>query len=91
MGKAADDFEEGKGSTDIGFEEEFGVRDAAVDMAFSGAVDDGVYVVFFAEGLDEGLAPDVTLDKVVAGVMGDLGEVVDIAGVGEDIEIDDGL
>lgn len=91
VGQAADDLKEGEGASDIGLEEELGVGDAAVDVAFGGAVDDGVDVVFFTEGLYEGLIADIALDKVVAGIVGDLGQVIDIAGVGEDIEIDDGL
>lgn len=92
--------EEGVGAHDIGAHEGFRTEDGAVDVAFGGEVDDGVDLVLGKEALDEGAVADVTLDKHIAALGAgffrrlpiarlDVGEVFEVAGIGEGVEIDD--
>ncbi len=92
--------EEGVGAHDIGAHKGFRAEDGAVDVAFGGEVDNGVDAVLGKEALDEGAVADVTLYKHIAALAAgffrrlpiarlDIGEVFEVAGIGEGVEIDD--
>jgi len=92
--------EEGVGAHDVGAHEGFRAEDGAVDVALGGEVDDRVDLVLGKEALDEGAVADVTLDKHIAALGAgffrrlpiarlDVGEVFEVARVGEGVEIDD--
>ena len=83
-------FEEDTGTFDIGAEEGGGRVDGAVHVAFGGEVDEGAGPMGAEERGDQSGVADVSIDEVVAGVAAEAGEVVGIAGVGEQVEVDDG-
>ena len=73
----------------VGAHELAGAVDGAVDVGLGGEVEDDV-----GRGLAQSVATDVAiadvaLDEAVARVVGDGGEVVEIAGVGEPVVDDD--
>ena len=62
--------------------------DAAVDVGFGGEVHYRVDSFFGEEPLDQSSIADVALDEAVAGIGGDVGQVLEVAGVGELVEVD---
>ena len=89
--KCAHDFEEREGAFDVGFYKGVGGSDAAVDVALCSEMDDGVDLLLAADLLDEGAVIDVSMDEAVAGIARAVAEVIEIGGIGEEIEIDDAL
>ena len=92
----AGDIEEGVGAEDIGANEGFGAENRAVNVAFSGEVDDGVDGIVGEGFFDEGAVGDVALDEGVASIGArtaearrDVGEALGVTGIGEGIEVDD--
>ena len=80
-----------KGADDVGLDEVFRAVNAAVDVRFGCKVDDGAgFVVGKKAGYQRGIA-DVSTYEDVTRVALQAGEILEIAGVGEFVEIDDGL
>ena len=87
----ADRFEQAEGADDVGLNEVFGAVDAAVDVRFGGKIDDGARLVLGEQPGDEIEVADVALDEEVARVAVQGGEVLEVAGVGERVKVDDRL
>ena len=87
----ADGFEQAEGADDVGLDEVFRAVDAAVDVRFGGKIDDGARLVLGEQPGDEVEVADVALDEEVARVALQGGEVLEVAGVGQRVEVDDGL
>ena len=72
---------------DVGADEGLGIHDGAVDVRLGGEVDDGVGGV--GDGVAHGLSVgDVGADELVS-LVGDAIEVLEVAGVGQEVDIDD--
>ena len=84
-------FEQAEGADDVGLDEVFRAVDAAVDVRFGGKIDDGAGLVLGEQLGDEVEVADVALDEDVARVALERGEVLEVAGVGQRVEVDDGL
>ena len=72
---------------DVGADEVLRAADGAVDVRLGGEVDDGVGA---AQRLaDDGGVADVAVHEGVAGVVLDVAQVLEVAGVGELVEVHD--
>ncbi len=80
-------FEQDEDAVDVGLDEGARVHERAVDVRLGGEVDDGVGVTHRLFNL--GGVADVALNEAVAGVVLDVAQVVEVAGVGELVEVDD--
>ena len=80
--------EEDEGADDIGLDKGSGAVDGAVDVTLGGKVDDGPRPVLPQEGRDELPVTYITLDKGVAFVAAEAGQALEVAGVGEEVEVD---
>ena len=80
-----------EGADDIGLDEVFWAVNAAVDVRFSGKIDDGAGFVFGKKARYQRSIADVATYEDVTWVALQAGEILEIAGVGEFVEIDDGL
>ena len=65
--------------------------DAAVNVRFGGKIDYGAGLMLGEEFGDEVEVADVALDEAVARVALHRGQVLEVAGVGQRVEVDDGL
>ena len=63
--------------------------DAAVNVRFGGKIDDGAGLMLGEQLGDEVEIADVALDEDVARIASQRGQVFEIAGVGQRIEVDD--
>ena len=84
-------FEQGEGADDIGVDKFACAVDAAVNMAFGGQVHHGAGLVFGEDALERGAVADIGLLEGVARVAGHGGKRLQVAGVGEFVEINDAL
>ena len=83
--------EEVEGAEDVGVDEVSGGVDGAVDMGLGSEVKNGVEAVFFKELSEEGGVLDIALDEVIARIVRDRVEVAGVAGVGKEVEVDEGV
>ena len=60
-------------------------------MAFGGEIDDRVGAVLGEQAGDQRAVTDAAVDEAVLGAVGDGRQRVDVAGVGQRIEVDDAL
>ncbi len=88
---SAHGFEQPKGANDVGLDEVFGALDGAVHMAFGREVQHCAGPVLGQQGIDQGAVAQVALHEVVAGIALQAGQVLQVAGVGEFVEVDHGL
>ncbi len=84
-------FEQAEGADDVGLDEVFRAMDAAIDVGFGGEVDDGAGLVFGEQFGDQVEVFDVAFDEDVARIALQRGQVLQVAGVGEGIEVEDRL
>jgi hypothetical protein len=84
-------FEQAEGAQHVGAHELARAVDAAVHMALGGEVDDGARPVFGQQLVQQDALADVALHEHMPAVAAQAVEVVQVAGVGERVEIDDGL
>lgn len=84
-------FEQAEDADDVGLDEVFGAVDGAVRMAFGGAVQQGAGLVLGQQAIDQRAVVRIALHKHVARITLQAGEVFRVAGVGEFVEVDDGL
>ncbi len=82
-------FEQAEGADDVGLDEVFRAMDAAVNVRFGGKIDDGAGLVLGKQFGDEVEIADLALDEDVARIASQCGEVFEIAGVSQRIEVDD--
>ncbi len=88
---SAHGFEQAEGADDIGLDEIFRAVDRAVHMGLRCKIYDGPRLVFSQQFGDQCRIADVAVGEDVAGVVFQADQVLEIAGVGEFVEIDDGL
>ena len=84
-------FEQAEGADDVGLDEVFRAVDAAVNVRFGGKIDDGAGLMLGKQLGDKVEVADVALDEEVARVAAQRCEVLEVAGVGQRVEVDDGL
>ena len=82
-------FDEVEGADDVGLDEGLRAFDGVVDVAFGREVDDALDVVLGKEGFYEGFVADVTFDEGVVGECFGFFEVVEVARIGEFVEVDE--
>ena len=83
--------QQAEGADDIGLEKVLGAMDGAVHMRLGGEVDDGPRLVRGQQAADQLLVADVALHEDMALVALQRPEVFPVAGIGQLVEIDDGL
>ena len=76
------------GTHHVALDENFRVLDGAVNMALSGKVDDVIEIVLCKQALDQLLVADVALHKDMAGVALNVLQVLEVAGVGQLVKVD---
>jgi hypothetical protein len=91
MGQAPDDFKEVGGADDVGENKVVGGGDAPVDVGLGGDVDDGIDLVCFAEGLNEGFRGDIAVDEEESRIALNRLKVAEIGSVGEEVQTDEFL
>ena len=72
---------------DVAFHKDFGVLDAAVHVAFRREVDDVVGVILDNQVGDQRLIADIPLHKDMTGIPLDVLEVLQIAGIGQLVQV----
>ena len=76
------------GTHHVALDENFRVLDGAVNVALRGKVDDVIEIVLCKQALDQLLVADVALHEDVAGVALNVLQVLEVAGVGQLVEVD---
>ena len=79
------------GAHDVGLQEDRGVLDAPVYVAFRGEVDDQVGMLCLEQVIDRLPVGDGLLDEAEVGVGHDGGQSLQVAGVGEAVQTDDAV
>ena len=79
--------QEGLGADDVGGEKHLRLQDAAVHVALRREVDHGIKVVFGEQLFHQGFITDVALHEAVTGVILDRLQVLQVPGVGQQVEI----
>ena len=83
--------QQAEGAHDVGLDEVTGAVDGAVDVALGREVDHGAGLVLGQQAADQGGIANVALHKDVAFVALQAGQCLGVAGVGEFVEVDNGL
>ncbi len=83
--------EEAEGAHHVGLREGEGVLDGAVHMALGGKVDDAVDVLVLHQLVDTVEVADVHTDELIVGLVLDVLEIGQVAGVGQLVEVDDAV
>ena len=84
-------FEQAEGADDIGLNEIFRAVDRAIDMRFGRKINHCARLVFSQQLADQIKVADIAVGKDMLGVAFETGEIFEIAGVGEFVEVDDRL
>lgn len=79
--------EEAESADDVGLDEGLGTVDGAINVTFGGEVHDGLRMVIFKETGHEFAVGDIAFDEGVAGMVDHLGQGVNVAGVGQFIDV----
>ena len=88
---AAHGFEQFVAAQHIGLDEGTGAVQGAVHMAFGGEVEHGTRPVLGQQALHQSAVADAAVHKLVPRIALQAGEVFKVAGVGEQVEVDDRL
>ncbi len=90
---AAGGVEEDAGADDVGVDEILGGIDAAIHVGFGGEIDDGEEVMLGHQLVHEVGVGDIGVEELVALAVlgGQAGDVGDVAGVGEGVDVRDEL
>jgi hypothetical protein len=80
-----------EGAFDVRLDEGTRAVDASVDVALGGEVQHGARAVLGQQAVDERAITDVAVHEDMPCVALQRGQVAQVAGVGEGVEIDDGL
>jgi hypothetical protein len=83
--------EQGVRAVDVRADEGLGVVDRAVDVGLGGEVHDDVDPVFGDGALDGVMIADVRVNKPIARIVGDVGQVREVAGIRQLVEDDDDI
>ncbi len=81
-------FEQGEGAVHVGAHEVARAVDGAIDVALGGEMDDGAGLVLGKQAVDQLTVADVALHEDMPRVALQGGEVLQVARVGEGIQID---
>ena len=81
-------FQQGEGAVVIGAHHGFGRENAAIHVRFGGEMHDRVGALFAYQRVDQRGIADISLHEAVAGIAIDGREILQIAGVGQLIEVD---
>ena len=84
---AARGIEQHHGAVDVGVQERLGIVDAAIDVGLGGEVDHRGHVAH--DGIDHHAVGDVAAHEAVARMRGNVGKVLQIAGIRQGVEVDD--
>lgn len=79
------------GSEDIGLNKIFRPNDGSVDMGFSRKMNDRVWPVFSQQSVDQLGIVNITLDKNMAAIAQKPCKILQIPGIRQFVEIDDGM
>ena len=71
----------------IGAHKDLRSGNGAVNMGFGGKMDDRIDCPFLQDGRHQRGIADVTLDKAVVGIVFDRGQVLQVAGIGQAIQV----
>jgi hypothetical protein len=80
--------EQGKRSDNIGLDKFCGAVNGAVDMRFRGKVDNRVHFVLGQDAVNQFAVTDIPLDEKVAIRIWQVPQILQIRGIGKDIQID---
>lgn len=83
-----DSLQKPEGTEHVGLNEVFGAVDAAIDVAFGGEVDDRARLVGGQQLTHQGCIANVGLDEHMAGIAMQAGQSVEVARVGEFVQVD---
>ncbi len=81
-------FEQRQRADDIGVDEDLGPRNGSIHVTLGGEIDDGLDLMLVDQSLHQGSVADVSVDEDVVLVLDELGEVLEVARVGQLVEID---
>ena len=81
--------QQAEGAHHIGAGEAHRIFDGAIDVTFGGKVNDAVDVLLFEQTAHGGVVADVEAGELIVRRVFHVGEVGQVAGVGEDVETDD--
>ncbi|MCY1178869.1 hypothetical protein D9M73_192420 [compost metagenome] len=84
-------FQQAEGADDVGFDEVFRAVDRAIDVGLGGEVDDGAWLVLLEQTCDQLSVADVAVHEDVALVALQAAQGLQVACVGEFVEVDHGL
>ena len=82
-------FQQGEGADQIGFHEGRRSGDGAVHVALGGEMDEGVNLVFAQQAVHQPPVANIALDEDMPGGIGQIAQVVQRTGVGQQVEVDD--
>ncbi len=88
---AAHGFEQPEGAEHVGLDEVLGPVDGAVHVGFGREVDDGARLVLGQQAVDQRAVADVALHEDVVRIALERRQGLEVAGIGQLVEVDDGL
>jgi hypothetical protein len=77
-----------EGADDVGLDEVFRAVDGAVNVAFGREVHHRARPMLFEQPPEQRRVADVALHEAVPGVAGQRGQVLQVAGVGQGVQVD---
>lgn len=84
-------FEQVKGAYDVGLNKHTRPVNRTIHMAFGGEIDDGTWFGVGQQVGDEIAITDVAVDELVTRIAIKLLEVLEVTGVGQQVEVNDGF
>src|ERR1022692_3579453 len=81
--------QQGEGAAQVGFEHRAGSEDAAVHVRLGGEMHDGIRLLLAENGVHQRLVADISVDEAVTRIVRDGLQILQVARVGQLIEIDD--
>lgn len=84
-------FEQVKGADDVGLDKFTRAMDGAIDVAFSGEVDDGTRFGIGQQVGNQATVTDAATNELVTWIAFEFFKVLEVTGVGEQVEVNDGL
>ncbi len=84
-------FQQREGPHDIGGDKGFRSEDRPVDVRLGGKVDHAIDTLVIQQGLDQRLIADIALHEAVRRQRLDVREALQVAGIGQQIEVDDAV
>jgi len=84
-------FQQMESADHIGLDKILGAVNGAIDMRFGGEIDDSPWPMLRQQTIDQGPVTDVAMNKNMPCLTGKAGEIFQITGISELVEVDDGL